>query len=126
MMSKYESIAWRVVCRRRNWCGPQEVVCDSDTDSDSDRIVCDSDSDASSVDDRVFECECGHKEHGQDADDCRYLVTIHADCGCTDCDYEDCVACEDAECYQKDVCANCETKYDKEEEERLEGLNDDE
>jgi hypothetical protein len=90
-------------------------------------VVCDTDSetecDTSSVDDRRFECECGHVETGQDADDNRYLVRHHGECGCTDCD-EDCEDCEAAGCEQFDVCCDCEAKYDKIDEERLEGLKE--
>jgi hypothetical protein len=124
--SNYESIAWRVMCRRRDFstpmcCGPKEVVCDTDSETE-----CDNDSSDGEFDiyGPLFICECGHVERGQDADDCRYLVTVHADCGCTDCDYENCDACRwDCECYQKDVCADCETKYDKMEDERLAALD---
>jgi len=110
MTSRYDSIAWRVACRRRNWCGPQEVVCDSDSDSDSD---------ASSV--YVFECECGLKLYGEDANDYRYMVTHHGECGCpcvVDFEHEHCAACEAAGCEQFDVCNDCEAKYDKIDEER--------
>lgn len=116
--SNYDSIAWRVMSRRRDFSLPpisatmRQLINEA---SEPHLVVCDdSDSDCDTEDARVFECECGHTERGQDADDCRYLCTIHGDCGCADCDYEDCEHCEAADCHQKDVCGTCEDKYDAE------------
>jgi hypothetical protein len=67
----------------------------------------------SSIDDRVFECECGHIETGQAADDCRYHGIVHWTCECKDCDFEDCEACEAAGCEEFECCHECEAKYDE-------------